>query len=361
ARAGGQLQREASQVGEAVERLAVRVGTRADVVVPLVQEGAGLLAPDEVQLELHQALGVGNRLGHLAVQHALHLLQTFVGPHAHIRAVDDALRLEVVHQQAHEHRREGVGGGDEELHAQVVAVTIDDEPRKPVRLRVDHPVGTLSLQHVPAQGVCHLDATPVEGFVDDLVLEGQRAQGDLGGRRVEGLAQEPPAAIDDPDHLSTFGEGGGFEIRPVDPGVPRLPALDATTGERDLRESIRTGAEGTGAVAGTVPAFPWWMALSVGTGGAMGGSGAAGRFQGKSPQTVSARTRRILHCVRYELLWQSSVPGTPYPIETVNAALEARGVAARDEGGQTWVLRTVPVEVGPVMEGGVQVATELRL
>src|SRR5690606_1000894 len=139
------------------------------------------------------------------------------------------------------------------------------------------------------------------------------------------------------------------------------PALDATTGERDLRESIRTGAEGTGAVAGTVPAFPWWMALSVGTGGAMGGSGAAGRFQGKSPQTVSARTRRILHCVRYELLWQSSVPGTPYPIETVNAALEARGVAARDEGGQTWVLRTVPVEVGPVMEGGVQVATELRL
>ena len=65
--------------------------------------------------------------------------------------------------------------------------------------------------------------------------------------------------------------------------------------------------------------------------------------------------------MRYELLWQSSVPGTPYPIEAVSAALEARGVTARDEGGQTWVLRTVPVEVGPVLEGGAQVATELRL
>lgn len=90
----------------------------------------------------------------------------------------------------------------------------------------------------------------------------------------------------------------------------------------------------------------------------MKGGRAVSRF---SPQTVSARTRRILHCVRYELLWQPSVPGTPYPIEAVNAALVERGVIPREEGGVTWVLSSVPVEVGPVMEGGVQVATELRL
>lgn len=36
-------------------------------------------------------------------------------------------------------------------------------------------------------------------------------------------------------------------------------------------------------------------------------------------------------------------------------------MAPGKEGEQTWMLRTVPVEVGPVKEGGIQVATELRV
>jgi len=65
--------------------------------------------------------------------------------------------------------------------------------------------------------------------------------------------------------------------------------------------------------------------------------------------------------VQYELLWQSGDRGAPYPVEAVEAALAARQVIVRPDGGRTWVLKSTPVELGAVKEAGAQVATELRL
>lgn len=65
--------------------------------------------------------------------------------------------------------------------------------------------------------------------------------------------------------------------------------------------------------------------------------------------------------MRYELLWQSTTPGAPFPLEAVEAALARREVVASPDGQRTWRLTRTAVELGPVREGGVQVATELRL
>jgi hypothetical protein len=65
--------------------------------------------------------------------------------------------------------------------------------------------------------------------------------------------------------------------------------------------------------------------------------------------------------VRYELLWQSATPGAPYPLEAVEAALSRREVVASPDGQRRWKLARTVVELGAVREGGVQVATELRL
>ncbi|HEX5748280.1 MAG TPA: hypothetical protein VFZ09_18720 [Archangium sp.] len=65
--------------------------------------------------------------------------------------------------------------------------------------------------------------------------------------------------------------------------------------------------------------------------------------------------------MRYDLLLQSMVPGTPFDSARVEALLEARGAKARPSGGRTWLLEHGSVEVHPLREGGQWVATEVRI
>jgi hypothetical protein len=72
--------------------------------------------------------------------------------------------------------------------------------------------------------------------------------------------------------------------------------------------------------------------------------------------------RRILPTrVRYELLLQTMVPGTPYDSARVDVLLSERGAAARPDGVRIWRLKAGEVEVGTLREGGQIVATELRV
>jgi hypothetical protein len=64
--------------------------------------------------------------------------------------------------------------------------------------------------------------------------------------------------------------------------------------------------------------------------------------------------------VRYELLLQSSVPGGPYDPEATRAVLIARG-AAEEGGGLSLRVQGERVDIRPLTEGGVVIATELRL
>jgi hypothetical protein len=65
--------------------------------------------------------------------------------------------------------------------------------------------------------------------------------------------------------------------------------------------------------------------------------------------------------VRYELLLQTADPGTPYAAERVKERFVARGLAFAEDGSAKWNLKAGVIEVRPLKEGGVVVATELRV
>ncbi|HZI06498.1 MAG TPA: hypothetical protein VEZ71_20885 [Archangium sp.] len=65
--------------------------------------------------------------------------------------------------------------------------------------------------------------------------------------------------------------------------------------------------------------------------------------------------------MRYDLLLQSMVPGTPFDSARVEALLEARGAKAQPSGARTWLLENGEVELHPLREGGQWVATEVRV
>ncbi len=72
--------------------------------------------------------------------------------------------------------------------------------------------------------------------------------------------------------------------------------------------------------------------------------------------------RRILPGrVRYELLLQTMVPGTPYDSTRVEALFAEKGLSARPDGMRVWRLKSGDVEVGELREGGQLIATELRV
>lgn len=72
--------------------------------------------------------------------------------------------------------------------------------------------------------------------------------------------------------------------------------------------------------------------------------------------------RRILPTrVRYELLLQSMVPGTPYDNARVDVLLSERGALTRPNGQRVWVLQSGEVELRELRENGQIVATELRV
>ncbi len=65
--------------------------------------------------------------------------------------------------------------------------------------------------------------------------------------------------------------------------------------------------------------------------------------------------------MRYDLLLQSLVPGTPFDGARLESLLVARGARALPGGGHVWPLDKGDVEVHPLREGGQWVATELRV
>ena len=65
--------------------------------------------------------------------------------------------------------------------------------------------------------------------------------------------------------------------------------------------------------------------------------------------------------MRYELLLQSSVPGAPYQATRVHERLTARGVIVTPAGNAIWFMKSGTVELAPLLDGGRQVATEVRI
>ncbi len=65
--------------------------------------------------------------------------------------------------------------------------------------------------------------------------------------------------------------------------------------------------------------------------------------------------------MRYELLFQAKVPGAPYDDAGVTKSLGERGVVPGAYGMGDWKLSHGVVEVGPVKESGLTVATVIKV
>lgn len=65
--------------------------------------------------------------------------------------------------------------------------------------------------------------------------------------------------------------------------------------------------------------------------------------------------------MRYDLLLQTGQAGVPVDLAKVDAALSRRRLDVRADGVRLWHLQSGEVEVRPLIEGGVPLATELRV
>lgn len=65
--------------------------------------------------------------------------------------------------------------------------------------------------------------------------------------------------------------------------------------------------------------------------------------------------------MRYELLLQTGVPGTPLDVPKLEAALIQRGATALEDGCWAWKVGRATVDVHPLKEAGELKAMELRL
>ena len=200
------------------------------MVLRLIEEGAGLLALEQVGLQEHVTLAVLDGLVDGAAEHALHQRQALVGADLDVVALDDGARTQQLLQQVGEGLAAQLGGLGERLDREAVGVAIDHQARQAVGLAVDEAGGVLALG-VGAELLAQLDraleAPHEERLVDRLLLAGEQAQRDLALLAIERLADEPAALVDHP-HLRAAGEGRvRGHVGLVDPGVAGLQAREA--------------------------------------------------------------------------------------------------------------------------------------
>jgi uncharacterized protein (DUF2164 family) len=133
------LQRKAAGVAEAVEALARRVGGRGQMVLALVEKGAGLLAVDRVRQEGHRTFVVLHEPGRGTAHDALAHRQAFQVPGPPIVALDDGYGRELLLKDVEERLPHDVHRGRERLDGKDLPVAVDDQPGEQVGFAVDEP------------------------------------------------------------------------------------------------------------------------------------------------------------------------------------------------------------------------------
>ena len=156
------MQRKSSLIGEAVERISVSVACGGGIVLALVEEGAGLLPGESIEVEadsVHGEDGAGPLAAHQLRLARRQLLQfANVG----IDALDDA-GLGIVLSDGVEDRLpqvlaiESLG---QRLHGKHIVVLVEDEPGQQVGLAEDHAVGIGVARDLLAKANCGSNALP---------------------------------------------------------------------------------------------------------------------------------------------------------------------------------------------------------
>ena len=195
------MERESALVTESVEGFAARVLRGGGVVLPLIEEGPGLLAFEAVVMEA-DAVHLDQGGTFLAPEQArLPRGQLLEFADAAVHALDDARGFEFGGQCFNHDLADGLGihGLGKNLDREHVVVAIDDEARQKISLAEDDTVGVGIRDELLAVGDGGTNAIGDQGRqVGDFIAR-DHADRDLRRAAVEGRAQELAAEIEDPD------------------------------------------------------------------------------------------------------------------------------------------------------------------
>ncbi len=231
--AGSHGERKGSVVSETIERVSVGIGSRSAIVLPLVQEGTGLLPMEQVKLEL-QAIHFGQQGGrNLPVKHRNGLRQSFVQPDAGIISLQDASWREQLHQNAGDFRFQTLRSLTESLQDKNVGISIHDKGRQQIAFGIaeaeDFGVADPRFATSGRTADTLLQKGPVYGDV----FAGKHAQRDLRTVAVESAAHEAALFIVNADHIARSGRSRA-DIAAVDPGVAGANPAQSPSGDGNL-------------------------------------------------------------------------------------------------------------------------------
>ena len=135
------MQREAARGRETIEGAAARVPGRRDVILALVQKNAGLLAAQQVRVQLQPVHLDGNHLRNLARQHTGFQRKVFAFPNRGVVALHNSARREKLFETAHDLELGAIHALIQRLHREVVAVAIDHQARQLIAFPMHQPIG----------------------------------------------------------------------------------------------------------------------------------------------------------------------------------------------------------------------------
>ena len=209
-----------------------RVGHRdvlagPEVVLPLVEEGAGLLPAEDVEAHPDLALAQLERPGLRPGHDALHLRQPLQLADPHVVPLHHRPEPERVDEHPGQPRLAAVGGRHERLDHRHVAVAVGHQPRQQIGLAVHQPDEALVPEAPRAERDRVGDPAGQELVVDRHLVAGDEPERDLGAGRPEGLALEPPAPVHHRHRVARLDARGDLlHVRPVDPEVAAGDPLD---------------------------------------------------------------------------------------------------------------------------------------
>jgi hypothetical protein len=121
-----------------------------------------------------------------------------------------------------------VGRLRQRLHDEVLAISIHDERRQQIAFAVDEPIGRRIDLERGAERRRLIEPIPPGGGVGFVGAAREHAQRDFRAIAVERVADDPAAAVNDPDRIAAVGVDLA-DVRSINPWMAVLHALIAAS------------------------------------------------------------------------------------------------------------------------------------
>ncbi len=134
------MERKAPCRCETIQCPAATVASRSDVILPLIQEDAGLLPAQQVGVQLQTVHLHSHRLWNFASHHTGLQSQRLQLANRDVVALHDPLGREKLFQTTHYFVLGAIHALGQSLDSEIVAVAVDHQPGKPIPFAMNQPV-----------------------------------------------------------------------------------------------------------------------------------------------------------------------------------------------------------------------------